>query len=152
MERVGLISCARRKCEYAAQARDLYISPLFVKSRQYVEQHCDRCYILSAKYGLVRPDECIAPYDETLNTMSRPARKQWAARVWERLAANLQRGDEVIILAGLRYREFLVPMIEAHGCCVVMPMRGTPRWRQLQWLSERLRECADQSPGRRRGG
>lgn len=135
---VGLISCVSRKRASPTKARDLYVSPLFVKSRQYVGERCDRWYILSAKYGLVQPDEVIAPYDETLKAKSRTEREKWAAEVWSELASHVRRGDQVVVLAGLRYREFLMPMIERHGCQVSVPLEGKSIGRQLQWLSRHL--------------
>ncbi len=134
---VGLISCVSRKRNFAAQAQDLYDSALFAKAKDYVQAHSDRWFILSAKYGLVSPDQVIEPYEETLNTKTRAEREQWASNVWVQLSANLRNGDRVIILAGERYREFLVPKIIAMGCTVDVPMEGLGIGRQLQWLSQR---------------
>lgn len=138
MTRVGLISCVSRKRAHAAEARDLYISALFKKTRPYVEQHCDKWYVLSAKYGLVYPDQVIEPYDETLNTKSRREREDWTVRVWEQISPQLNSDDCVVILAGARYREFLIPLIESRGCRVEIPMEGKSIGRQLQWLTRQL--------------
>lgn len=138
MTRVGLISCVSRKRAHAAKARDLYDSALFTKTRQYVEQHCDKWYVLSAKHGLVFPDQVIEPYEDTLNTKSRREREDWTGRVWEQISSQLHSDDCVVILAGARYREFLVPLIESRGCRVEIPMEGKSIGRQLQWLSRQL--------------
>ena len=135
---VGLISCASRKRADATEARNLYSSPLFMKAREYVESRCDTWYILSAKHGLVSPTQVIDPYEETLNTKSRAALEKWAQKVWADLSRRLKSGDHVIILAGKRYREFLVPLATNHGCAVKVPMEGLSIGRQLQWLSKQL--------------
>ena len=138
MARIGLIACVGKKHAKATQARDLYDSPLFAKTRAFVERHCDAWFILSAKYGLVQPTDVIDPYEETLNTKSRRERDEWADAVWESLRQRLRPGDQVTLLAGERYRERLVPLIEQYGCLVDVPMRGLGIGRQLQWLSRQL--------------
>ncbi len=57
------------------------MSEWFLRARRYVE--ASRCpwFILSAKYGLVSPDEVIAPYEKTLNDMGAGERREWASRV-----------------------------------------------------------------------
>lgn len=135
---VGLISCVSRKRAFATEAWCLYDSPLFAKARQYVEKLCDRWYILSAKYGLITPHQIIEPYEETLKTKPRMAREGWAIKVWEQLRPLLTQGDHVVVLAGVRYREFLVPLIVEHGCTVDVPLEGKSIGRQLQSLSQYL--------------
>ncbi len=138
MAHIGLISCVGKKRSSAAEAKNLYDSALFAKSREFVEQHCDSWFILSAKHGLVDPAEVIEPYEETLNTKSRRERDDWAEGVWAVLRRRLRRDDYVTVLAGERYRESLVPLIQAYGCHVDIPMQGLGIGRQLQWLSRQL--------------
>jgi hypothetical protein len=135
MATIGLISCVSKKQKRPIEAKHLYVSPLFLKSRQFVQQQCDNWFVLSAKYGLVKPDQVIQPYEETLNSKSRSEREEWAHAVWHQLKPLLNHGDRVMILAGSRYREFLVPLIESFGCHVVIPMEGKSIGKQLQWLS-----------------
>jgi len=73
-----------------------------VKACAYVRSQCDRWFILSAKHGLVHPDQEISPYDETLNDKARSEREAWAAAVWENLRPQLYAEDRVLILAGKR--------------------------------------------------
>jgi len=136
MAHIGLIACASKKRAFAAQARDLYDSVLFQKSREYVEYNCDSWYVLSAKHGLVTPTEIIAPYEETLNTKSVEKRHDWADRVWTSLQTRLNPTDRVTILAGQKYRENLVEWISKHGCRVEVPMEGMGIGEQLQWLTQ----------------
>ena len=139
MATVGLISCVSRKLGYSTQARDLYDSALFKKSRQYIERNCDNWFILSAKYGLIQPEMTVAPYNETLNVKSKSEKKLWSIEVWNSLKEKLTPGDKVIILAGINYRYFLVPMIEGYGCTVEIPMEGKSIGNQLKWLSEQVK-------------
>ena len=61
--RIGLVGCVKKKGPVAAPAEELYVSPLFVGRRRFVESTCDRWFILSALHGLVDPHEVIEPYD-----------------------------------------------------------------------------------------
>jgi len=94
-----------------------------------------KIFILSAKYGLLKPDDVIAPYEKTLKTMNTSERSAWAANVLSRLCkeADLQE-DKFIFLAGAPYRENLVHHIRHYE----VPMEGLSFGRQLQWLTERV--------------
>ena len=120
-------------------ARDLYCSPWFVKARVYVERHGGRWRILSAKHGLVEPTEILNTYNVTLNTMPSDRRRQWAERVLADLRRCCRVGDRVVILAGEKYREHLVPVLKEWGCRVEVPMKGLGIGRQLQWLDTHTR-------------
>jgi hypothetical protein len=134
--RVALVACVKSKQPSPAPAKDLYTSTLFRGMRAFAEANADAWYILSAEHGLLDPDQVTAPYERTLNKMGKAARQEWAARVQRQLAAVLPARAEVIILAGERYREGLVPLLESRGYGVSIPLQGLPFGRQLQRLRE----------------
>jgi hypothetical protein len=78
--RVGLVGCVKKTLTHRAPAEDLYVSPLFVGRRRYVEGSCDRWFILSAEHGLVTPERELEPYDETAPSPS--ARSTAPPRRW----------------------------------------------------------------------
>lgn len=80
----------------------------------------------------------IEPYEETLNTKSRAERREWAEEVWAGLCERLKMDDRVTILAGKRYREDLLLLIEEYGCRVEVPMQNLRIGQQGQWLSRQL--------------
>ena len=86
---VYLVSCVSQKRATPSPAKDLYTSPLFRKARAYVERTGGPWFVLSAKYGLVHPDEVIEPYDLTLNTMGVADRRRWAGMVLTQLEPHL---------------------------------------------------------------
>jgi hypothetical protein len=137
--RVALVSCVKSKQNQPAPAKDLYTSPLFRNLRKYAEDNTDRWYILSAEHGLVDPDQILAPYEKTLNNARKDERLAWGRRVQGRLEAVLPPGAEVIMLAGERYRENLVPFLKSRGHKVSVPLEGMPFGKQLQYLSARNR-------------
>jgi len=132
---VALVACAAAKLPFAAAASDLYVSSLFRKARLYAEKHADSWYILSAKHGLVRPDKIIEPYDVTLNAMPIAERRRWSDQVNRQLEDVVARGDQLIMLAGSRYREGIENVQRTRGVEVEVPMQGMRIGEQLQWLS-----------------
>ncbi|MBX3497841.1 MAG: hypothetical protein KF889_00215 [Alphaproteobacteria bacterium] len=89
------------------RAENLYSSELFYKSRRYAQANFDAWMILSAKHGLVRPSEVIAPYDLKLTTLSRPERAVLAQRVSSQVATLLDPSDRVTSICGEEYDELL---------------------------------------------
>jgi hypothetical protein len=53
----------------------------------------DKIFILSAKYGLLNPEQEIEPYNQTLNTMGAAQVKSWSENVLARLSreSNLEK-------------------------------------------------------------
>lgn len=104
--RIGLVSCGKEKLTSAAPARDMYQGDLFKKARRYAEANYDKWFILSAKYGLLDPDQVIEPYDKTLNGMKKKERAAWTMDVVEQLAAVTDKEKDLFFLhAGRNYRD-----------------------------------------------
>lgn len=108
--RVALISCGSEKRTEAAPARDLYVGPLFRAARRWVELHGEvypAWGIISARHGLLLPDQVVEPYDASLAGMSEEARVMWAASTADMI--RRQWGTEVIYtaLAGEKYMRAL---------------------------------------------
>lgn len=137
MRKIALVSCAKRKLSKPAAGRDLYISPLFQKSRKWAEQNCDEWYILSAKYGLVHPLKRLVRYEKTLNAMSSQKKKAWAQDVFRQMkkAGVVKPGVQFVWLAGQNYKKnlsFLLSSFPQRD-----PMKGLRMGERLQWLSKR---------------
>lgn len=63
-----VIACARRKLDHAAPARELYVGSTFRLASDAAIAQGEPWAILSARYGLLSPDDTIAPYEQTLRT------------------------------------------------------------------------------------
>lgn len=131
---IHLVSCVSKKAEHAAPARDLYLSAWFMKARAYVEARGGPWFILSAEHGLLQPDRVTAPYERTLARMGVVDRRAWAKEVTEQLDVLGVRADRIVVLAGLRYREFLMPALLSRATSVEIPMEGLGIGQQLAWL------------------
>ena len=134
MQQVYLVSCVGKKGLQPATAALLYESAWFQKARRFVEGREAPWHILSAAYGLVHPDQRIAPYDLSLNQTDSVGRALWAERVAEDLKCRYTEPTRFVLLAGNAYREHLVPRLEAAGHAVEVPMRGMGIGQQLSWL------------------
>lgn len=132
--RVALVSCVKQKLTVPAAAQDLYVSPLFKKSRQWAEQNCDQWYVLSAKYGLVFPSQRIKPYEMTLKSMSTLDRAQWANNVYCMMQeAGILRDNAIFIwLAGNHYKKDLRMLLQSY--VQADPMRSLRMGERLKWL------------------
>lgn len=140
MKRICLVACVSMKRARPTEAKDLYVSPWFVKARRYAESICRNWWILSAEYGLLHPERIVPPYEKTLTTMRLIQRRAWAAQVRAQMERNLPNADEIVVLAGEKYREFLMPYLRARFAEVVVPMRGLGIGHQLQFLTEALED------------
>jgi len=130
--RVFLLSCGKTKGPAPARAIELYKGPLFRRMLRYARnRNPDAMFILSAKHGLLRPQEVIAPYERTLKTMSVGELNEWADRVVSQLRrqTDLDR-DHFTVLASKKYRLHLLSHLRHH--CV--PMAGLRLGEQLRFL------------------
>jgi hypothetical protein len=123
-KRIGLVGCVKSKLSSPAPARELYASPLFAGRRRWVERTCESWFILSAKYGLVAPEQLVEPYDQTLTRMGRVERSAWSRAVVTSLRAKLHdlRLYTFEIHAGAAYLDFgLRDSLVAEGAAVEIP-------------------------------
>lgn len=136
MTKIVLISCAAKKQNNKAQAKDLYISNLFIKNLAFAESlHPDKIFILSAKHRLLPLTKKIDPYDLTLNNFKPKELKDWAESTLQQLKqeADLEK-DNFIFLAGDKYRKYLLPELKNYE----IPLKGMPIGKQLQFLTNKI--------------
>lgn len=57
------ISCGFRKSSIPTKAEFMYTGPYFKALLNYAKSYSDNIYILSAKYGFLRLDQIIDPYN-----------------------------------------------------------------------------------------
>src|SRR5262245_12149686 len=134
MAKICLVACAKTKRAMASRADELYVSRLFSYGREYARLTADRWYVLSAKHGLLTPDQVIDPYEDTLKSKGVAQQRQWAEQVFASLRTVVSSGDEVTLLAGSEYRRFLVSDLARLGCKVHLPLEGMPLGVQISWL------------------
>lgn len=129
-----LISCSKQKRAYPCEAGQLYdASDLFKKQLAYAQTIINDIHVISAKYGLIRLDEIVAPYDETLKDMPAEEKAFWgkrtAAQIFERY--DLQNTD-FVILAG---KDYYAPLM-AYLPRIKLPLLGLPIGKRLAMLDK----------------
>jgi hypothetical protein len=122
---ICIVSCTAHKRATPMRAENLYCSELFFRSRRYAQANFDEWLILSAKHGLVRPGEILAPYDCSLDSLSRRDRGALAESVSLQAKALFDPGifqitsicgedyDSLLREAGIPFRhkpEFALPI------------------------------------------
>jgi hypothetical protein len=133
--KVILISCVKTKRGTGKwKAKDLYISTWFQYAFRYAQSLCpNKIFVISARYFLTDQDAEIEYYEETLKSKSDSDIRTWANKVVTELRqqTDLEK-DTFIILAGKKYRKYLVPHLSNY----YVPMEGLGIGRQLRWLKD----------------
>lgn len=137
--KIALISCTKLKENKPCVASNMYLpSHLFKKAKSYVSSRYNYWYILSAEYGLLRPNDWIHPYDKTLNNMSSDSVKEWSRVVFDDLMRiNV---SEIDFYTGERYRKYLIPMLEAEGMKCNIPLKGLGIGQQMQYYNQEMKK------------
>jgi hypothetical protein len=130
---IALVSCGKAKLDYAAPAKEMYTGNLFRAALDYCTARHDRVLILSAKYGLLAPEQVITPYDVTLADLPYDARVRWGKKVvrqliypyrihWDGFVLSTWPGVEVH--AGEEYLRHLISPMAEYRIEVHVPCRG----------------------------
>ena len=133
--RIALVGCVKTKRQGTHEAKDLYVSPLFVRRRAYVERLGLPWFILSAAHGLVAPEERLHDYERTLNRMTAGERRAWGERVIEDLRTRLGdlAGLVVEVHAGSHYVKAVEAGLRASGATIVVPTAHLGLGEELAW-------------------
>ena len=128
--RVAIIACTKQKRSTAATAVELYDrSPLFRLSVAAARREDLTVLVLSSKYGLVKADTVLQPYEADLRQMSAAERSSWQATVAEQARTLIgNRGiKEVVCFAGQDYRRALREVCEP----LAVRVSAYPGWRRI---------------------
>jgi hypothetical protein len=114
-ERVLVItSCTKEKLGYSskvkAPAKDMYQGPLFRKVKEFCEINNFDYVIISAKYGLLFPNEVIEGYEKVLK--SKKDVEAIRPIVEEKLRKILNNYDRIVVIAGENYVKTLENLID----------------------------------------
>ena len=109
-DRVLIITeCSKRKLGYNARtkapAKSMYQGRLFKWVQRYCHVMGYDYAIISAKYGLVFPDEVIEGYEKSLQTKNDVVNLQ--PRVEKLLNPLIKNYDKIVVIAGEKYRDVL---------------------------------------------
>ena len=100
---------ARRRVEKVPKARDI------------VERTGRRGAILSARHGLLWPEDVVALYDKKL---AKDESGAWRDKILAALESHLKDVSSVAFLAGAVHRHHIAANLRERGIDVVVPMEG----------------------------
>ena len=117
---VILIGGGRPQLSEPAAVRDLYASPLFARRRARAEASGVPWFVVSGRWGLLDPDDVLAPYSFSFAEQSVNYKRAWGRFVAEQLYlfSSVGRGDVVEIYAGTAYAAALTAPIQYLGAQV----------------------------------
>ena len=137
---VVLVGSVRSALHTAAPARELYTNALFVRRRGYAEASGRPWFVVDGRWGLVAPDEVIAPSEVSLGDMPVPYRHGWAEFVVGQLAGAMApagrealAGAVVEIHASDHHVDALRPAVERAGATLVDPVAAHSLSETLTW-------------------
>ncbi|EJG06163.1 hypothetical protein Metli_0187 [Methanofollis liminatans DSM 4140] len=109
-----ITGCTKNKCEIGENrkvaAKDLYTGTLFTKVRAFCEGMGYDYRIISAKYGILSPEDQITTYEKVLK--SRADADQIRPSVEAGLKPILDMYDTILVIAGVQYRDVLKHIID----------------------------------------
>lgn len=135
-----LVACVKQKLGHPAPSRDLYTSDLLRKEREYAERAGVPWFVLSAKHGLVAPDEELEPYDLHLTKTSAAYRDTWGSTVLRQLqsAASPLYGRFIELHAAAAYVDAIRDRLGREGAQISEPLAGLRLGPRLAWYRTKL--------------
>lgn len=135
MSRICFVADSKSQLAIPALAENLYTSGLFKRAKQYAIVNAQRWFILSARHGLLTPDTLIAPYSETIDTLSDNERFHIVQQIMTAFTRyRMSKHDQLTILAKATYRELLHPVLKGRGIQASFPLEGKGVVQQMRWL------------------
>jgi hypothetical protein len=109
----------------------LFRSPGFASARAHAERSGLPWFVLSAKHGLLDPDDVVSPYDVQIDERSASYRAAWAewvvAQLSERVALD---GVTVEVHGGVDFAQPLRQPLSRRGAALDLPLPGS--WRETE--------------------
>lgn len=148
MSKIILIGCGKQKARARSIARELYTGSMFSARLRHAEQSGCPWWIVSAKHGLVLPDELLNPYDLTISDLSVLDKSAWPLNVVASLIDHLPESIQdarqlravlVELHLGADYAEPLIAVIQATGMSHSWPMRGLSQGEQMKTYGQNSR-------------
>jgi hypothetical protein len=130
---IAFVGCSKVKRDGLLPAHRLYDSPLFRRAYWYATNNHAHVYILSAKHGILNPDQRIQQYDVSLAGMSRVEQRRWAARIAVVIHRVMPPGSRLSFYCGRLYWRDLAPQLTEYSCR--MPVAGLRIGEQLSWYA-----------------
>jgi len=133
-----IITCGSTKALTKSRAEKMYVGGHFKNCLKWAKSSTitENIFILSAKYGLLKLDEMIAPYDLKMGQKG-SVTGEFISRQAHDLGFWPAKGFEIISSAGEAYQG---PLIKAFGQSIKFPFKGLSMGYMAQAM-KRIRSC-----------
>lgn len=131
-----LIEDTRQQLDEAAPAAELFTGEVFQRARTYAKASGAPWFILSAEYGLLAPDQVVAPYDRSMATVPTAYREAWGPWVLARLetmVGSVRRMRIEVHAISNAASEGLRRQLLGSGALVLEPLRGLSIPDRIAW-------------------
>jgi hypothetical protein len=109
----------------------LFRSDGFARAREHAVHSRLPWFVLSAKHGLLDPDDVVSPYDVQIDDQSAAYRTAWGEWVVAQLADRVQlEGVTVEVHGGVDFAQPLRHPLARRGAALDIPLPGT--WREAE--------------------
>jgi hypothetical protein len=126
--RVVLIGSSGAAADAPGEAGRLFLSDGFARAREHAVHSRLPWFVLSAKHGLLDPDDVISPFEVQIDDQSATYRTAWGEWVVAQLADRLQLdGVTVEVHGGVDFAQPLRQPLDRRGAVLDIPLPGT--WR-----------------------
>lgn len=133
--RIVLVACVAKKRLSASPAKELYCSQWFRTACRYAKATGAEVYFLSARHGLVHPDQVLEPYECDPKHRGKSKTLQWQAMVVNQLKELAPVGAQFTIIGRKAYYKGVKEPLEKLGLYAVStPLAGLGIGWQLNWL------------------
>lgn len=132
MTTTAIIQCGSKKLDVASPAKDLYVGALFKMARRVAEANYDRWFIVSARHGIIAPDDIIEPYDLVLDVMTSIGREMWRSKVRGQIR-RLHIEGATVLAAKAYCRPF-------EGMGATFPLDGTSLFDRMKLMRQAIEE------------
>jgi hypothetical protein len=140
--RVALIGSSGATADEPRAAGELFRSDGFARSREHARHSRLPWFVLSAKHGLLDPDEVISPHEIQIDDQPTAYRTAWGEWVVAQLADRLQLDGVVVeVHGGVDFAQPLRQPLTRRGAVLEIPLPGT--WRDAGDPATGSTEVAD---------
>ena len=124
--RVVLIGSSGDVATSPRRADVLFESTVFATAREHALRSGRPWFVLSAKHGLLDPDDVVGPYDVQMDERSASYRAAWAEWVVVQLADRVRlAGTTVEVHGGVDFAQALKAPLARRGARTEIPLPGT---------------------------
>ena len=129
--RVVLVGSSGATAEESGAAGRLFRSDGFARAREHAVHSQLPWFVLSAKHGLLDPDDVISPFEVQIDDQSAAYRTAWGEWVVAQLADRLQLDGVVVeVHGGVDFAQPLRQPLARRGAVLEIPLPGT--WRDAE--------------------